>query len=376
MAQRFNSPAEVMRRAIELARRGEGQVEPNPQVGAVLVNDELELIAEGWHARFGGPHAEAVALQQAGERARGATLFVTLEPCAHFGKTPPCASAVIAAGVKRVIVGIEDPYPQVAGKGLERLRAAGIEVEVGLLANEVQQLTAPFLKRVATGRPYVHAKWAMSLDGKIAAHTGSSRWISNESSRAIVHRLRARMDAILVGIETVLQDDPLLTPRDVPAINRKLTRIVLDTHGRLPLNCKLGLTARETPVLVIAGEQAPDANVDALQNAGVEVVRIPAAEDDPNGRPDLSLVLDELGRRSITNLLVEGGMTVSGTFFDQGLVDFVHVFIAPKLIGGSSAPSAVGGIGLPEPPALPSIASPSVEILDGDIYISGPVARS
>lgn len=374
MAQRFNSPADVMRRAVELARRGEGHVEPNPQVGAVLVDDNLELIAEGWHARFGGPHAEAMALQQAGDRARGATLFVTLEPCAHFGKTPPCSSAVIAAGVRRVFIGIVDPFPQVSGRGLERLQAAGIEVETGLLADEVRQLTAPFLKRVESGRPYVHAKWAMTLDGKIAAHTGASRWISNETSRGVAHRLRARMDAILVGIGTVLSDDPLLTSRSAPQEPRRLVRLVLDTHARLPLASKLVQTASEMPVIVVTGPHAPEFEVAELRQAGVEVLSLPAAETDSTGRPDPAILLDELGRRSMTNLLVEGGAAVLGAFFDQQLVDFVHVFIAPKLLGGANAPVPVGGIGLPEPPAFPSLAATVVEHLDGDLYIRGPVS--
>jgi pyrimidine deaminase RibD-like protein len=204
MSATFASPADVMRRAIELARRGEGSVEPNPMVGAVLVDDRGACLGEGFHERFGGPHAEVHALTRAGEQARGATLYVTLEPCCHHGKTPPCVDALLAAGLRRVVVGMQDPFPLVAGGGIARLRQAGVDVDVGLLEPEVRRLTAPFRKRIETGLPWVHAKWAMTLDGKIASRTGHSRWISSAASRAVVHRLRGRMDAILIGIGTAL----------------------------------------------------------------------------------------------------------------------------------------------------------------------------
>ena len=367
---KFDSLDDVMRRAIEIARRCEGRVEPNPQVGAVLVYDDLNLVAEGWHQSYGGPHAEVVALQQAGARSRGATAVVTLEPCAHFGKTPPCADALIAAGIRRVIVGIEDPFAEVAGRGINKLREAGIPVETGLQADAVRKLTAPFLKLVQTGRPYVHAKWAMTLDGKIATRTGASRWISNEASRQIVHELRGRMDAILVGVETALKDDPLLTAR--PAGLRTALRIVLDSRARLPMTSQLVQTAHEIPVLLATGPAAREEDLKQLEKAGVEILVLPAAQSSGDRRfPDPGTLLDTLGKRRLTNLLVEGGGGVLGSFFDALLIDFVHVFIAPKVFGGIHAPGPVGGDGLALPPQIPNIDGPEMDIVQGDLYVRG-----
>jgi len=237
-----------MRRALQLAEQGRGFVEPNPLVGAVVVRDG-RAVGEGWHQRYGQAHAEVNALAAAGDAARGATLYVTLEPCCHHGKTPPCTDAVLRSGVRRVVAAMYDPFPQVAGHGADLLRAAGVVVEVGLGEAEARRLNAPYLKLLATGRPYVHAKWAMTLDGKIATRTGDSKWISNEASRHRVHALRGRMDAILVGIGTALADDPQLTAR--PPGPRTPARIVLDSHGRLPPTSLLAQTARTTPVLVV-----------------------------------------------------------------------------------------------------------------------------
>jgi len=273
-----------MRRAIELARLGIGLVEPNPPVGAVIVDDELRLIGEGWHERFGGAHAEVAAIAQAGAKARGGTLFVTLEPCCHTGKTPPCTEAVIAAGLKRVVVGMSDPFPQVAGRGIRQLREAQIDVEVGLLGPEARLLAAPFCKLVETGLPYVHAKWAMTLDGRIASHSGASKWISNAASHALAHKLRGRMDAILVGIGTVLADDPLLTAR--PAGPRTATRIVFDGRGRLPIDSQLVRTLDQAPLLVVTGPQAPRESLARLRDKGVEVFECgPAGAVSGGARP-------------------------------------------------------------------------------------------
>src|SRR5262245_33043146 len=359
-----------MRRAIALAARGIGFVEPNPAVGAVIVDDQLRLIGEGWHERFGGPHAEVGALAQAGKRARGSTLYVTLEPCCHFGKTPPCTEAVNAAGIKKVVVGMPDPFPQVAGKGIERLRAAKIDVEVGLLEPEDRQLTGPFRKLVETGRPYVLAKWAMTLDGRIASHTGASKWISNAASRAVVHQLRGRMDAIVVGIGTALADDPLLTAR--PAGPRVATRIVFDSRARLPVDSQLVRTVHQAPLLIVAGLQAPRDNIERLRKKGVEIFDCGASPSAAaKGYPDPVAVLNELGRRRLTNVLVEGGSELLGTFFDRQLLDEAHVFIAPKLLGGDGAKSPLAGAGRAAPPELPDLEQPAIEILDGDVYIHG-----
>lgn len=360
-----------MARAIELARRGAGFVEPNPQVGAVLVDDNLRLIAEGYHGRFGGPHAEIRALQEAGERSRGATLVVTLEPCCHHGKTPPCADAVIRAGIRRVIVGMQDPFPAVSGRGIEQLRQAGIDVEVGLLEDEVRRLNGPFQKLIRTGMPWVHAKWAMTLDGKIASRTGESKWISNEASRAIVHQLRARMDAIVIGSGTALADDPLLTAR--PPGPRVATRVVLDRRARLPIDSQLARTVNAAPVLLVVGRDAPAENLARLRSAEVEVWQGENSHSPGRDGPALKDVLLELGRRKFTNVLVEGGSELLGALFDERLIDEVHVFIAPKLLGGAEAKSPFAGLGLSGPSRLPDIDRPAIELLEGDVYVHGPV---
>ena len=266
MPARFGDTAAVMARALELAARGLGFVEPNPPVGAVLVDNELNLIAEGWHQRFGGPHAEIEALTQARDRSRGATLFVTLEPCCHQGKTGPCARQSPAPAFARSSWPRGIPFPKVDGKGIERLRSLGIETEIGLLEQPAAFLIAPFRKLVTTGRPWVHAKWAMTLDGKIATHSGDSRWISNETSRAVVHQLRGRMDAIVVGAGTAQKDDPLLTAR--PPGPRTATRIVVDSQARLPLTSQLVRSVSEAPLLIAASTDAPAENVRQLQEHG------------------------------------------------------------------------------------------------------------
>lgn len=368
----FVMPADVMRWAIGLARRGEGRVEPNPMVGAVVVDERLALLGEGFHERFGGPHAEVHALAQAGATARGATLYVTLEPCCHQGKTPPCTEAVLAAGVRKVVVGSVDPHPQVAGKGIARLRQAGVEVETGLLEEEARRLVAPFRKLVETGLPWVHAKWAMTLDGKIAARTGHSQWISNAQSRAVAHRLRGGMDAIVIGIGTALADDPLLTAR--PAGARVATRVVLDREARLPLASKLVATARDVPLIVATGNDAPADRVAALRNTGVEVLAVLSTGSEQKSA-DLRGLLSALGTRGCTNVLVEGGSETLGAFFDQRLIDELHVFIAPKLLGGSAAKSPVAGIGLEQVPQWPGLVQSRIELLEGDVYVRGDVGQ-
>lgn len=370
MPEPFSDPTAVMQRALALARQGEGSVEPNPMVGAVVVDESLTLIGEGYHQAFGGPHAEIHALAQAGERARGATLYVTLEPCCHHGKTPPCVDAILSAGIARVVVAMVDPFPKVAGGGIAKLREAGLAVDVGLLEEEARELVAPFVSLVERGRPWVHAKWAMTLDGKIASRTGHSQWISNARSRAIVHKLRGRMDAIAVGIGTVLADDPLLTAR--PAGPRNALRVIFDRQARLPLSSQLVKTAKDVPVLVFCGTETPDARIKSLENSGVEVLRVGAPGDNT---AMIDLALRELGRRNCTNLLVEGGSRLLGAFFDAGAIDEVHAFIAPQLVGGATAPTPIGGIGLPEIGTLGTLLKPSVTILDGDVYIRGRSGR-
>ena len=330
---------ELMRRALELAERGRGYVEPNPLVGAVVVRDG-RVVGEGWHERYGAAHAEVNALAGAGAAAQGATLYVTLEPCCHQGKTPPCTDALVRAGIRRVVAAMGDPFPQVAGQGIELLRAAGIDVDLGACETEAKRLNAPYLKLLATGRPYVHAKWAMTLDGKICTRTGDSRWISSEESRARVHVLRGRMDAIVVGIGTVLADDPLLTAR--PPGPRVAARIVVDSHGRLPPACRLAATVRETPLIVAAASPLDRRRGKELRALGYEVLELPASK----GRPTVTALLDELGRRRMTNIVVEGGSEVLGSFLDADKIDEVHVFIAAGLAGGAEAKSPIGGRGI------------------------------
>ena len=353
-----------MTRALELAVRGQGAVEPNPLVGCVIAQGD-ELVGEGWHTRFGGPHAEIEALRAAGAAAAGATLYVTLEPCCHHGKTPPCTDAVIHAAVGRVVVAHRDPFPQVAGRGLAQLRQAGIQVDLGLFEREALELNAPYLKLVRTGRPWLLAKWAMTLDGKLATRTGHSRWISSPASRTCVHQLRGRVDAILVGRRTAELDDPLLTAR--PPGPRVATRIVVDSQARLALDSQLVRTARQTPVLVAAGPQAGAEACRRLQDAGCEVWTTPA--DDANER--LRNLLDELGRRRMTNVLVEGGGQLLGSLLDGGEIDEIHVFIAAKLAGGRDAPNPMGGWGVELMSQAWQVPAPIIERLDDDVYVHG-----
>ncbi len=331
----------MMKRAVALARRGEGHVEPNPMVGCV-VSRNGRIIGEGYHRRFGGPHAEIEALGSCCASPRGATVYVSLEPCSHQGKTPPCTEALIEAEVARVVVAVRDPNPGVGGGGLRRLRAAGISIQDGILARESAEVLAPFLTHIRLGRPFVIAKWAQSLDGKLATHTGDSRWISCEASRRRVHRLRARVDAILVGSQTVVVDDPLLTARGVP-VRRRALRVVLDGRLRISEQCRLVVTSRSVPTLAMTSSKlAKTAKAKRLMRKGVEVV----ACRKHRGRLALDACLSELAGRDVTNLLVEGGPTVLTALFEAGLVDEAFVFVAPKLIGGGGAPSAVGGRGV------------------------------
>jgi diaminohydroxyphosphoribosylaminopyrimidine deaminase/5-amino-6-(5-phosphoribosylamino)uracil reductase len=342
-----------MRQALALAERGRGHVEPNPMVGAVVVRGG-QCVGQGYHAKFGEPHAEAHALAQAGERARGATLYVTLEPCCHHGKTPPCTRAVIEAGVSRVVAAMGDPYPQVAGGGLAELRAAGVEVELGVCEREARRLNAPYLTLVEKGRPWVIAKWAMTLDGKMAARGGRSKWITGEASRRRVHELRGRVDAIVIGSGTLTADDPLLTAR--PPGPRTAARIVLDRRGRFTADCQLARTASQAPVLLVADSPIP-------RPAGCEALTAP-------GLPEL---LAELGRRRMTNVLVEAGPTVLGSFLDAGLIDEVWAFLAPKLLGGGTP--AFLGEGPEDVARGWGIEVEAVERIESDLLVRGLVAR-
>ncbi|MDZ4781716.1 MAG: bifunctional diaminohydroxyphosphoribosylaminopyrimidine deaminase/5-amino-6-(5-phosphoribosylamino)uracil reductase RibD [Planctomycetia bacterium] len=353
-----------MARALELARRGQGAVEPNPMVGCIVARG-AELLGEGWHRRYGGPHAEIEALALARERARGATLYVTLEPCCHQGKTPPCTDAILKSGVRRVVAAMRDPFPAVDGGGFAQLQAAGVEVVSGVLEAEAEALNEPYLWLLSTARPWVIAKWAMTLDGKIATEAGDSRWISNECSRAIVHELRGRMDAILVGRGTVEHDDPLLTAR--PEGPRRATRVVLDSLAQIATSSQLVHTARDWPVLIAVSESAPSERRDLLRSHGCEVL---FCQGDSHFER-LDSLLAEMGRRRWTNVLIEGGAKLLGEAFHYDLINEVHAFIAPKLVGGEAAPSAIAGVGIPNMSAAHSFRDAHIQVLDGDVYVSG-----
>lgn len=327
-----------MRRALELARRGWGRVHPNPMVGAVVVRDD-RIVGEGFHEEYGGPHAEVVALRAAGAEARGATLFVNLEPCAHHGKTPPCVDAIIDAGVARVVYAAPDPDTRARG-GAQRLRNAGIEVIGDVERGDARALNAQFFHLHETGSPYVALKLAMSLDAGIAKAPGVQTALTGPAALAAMHRLRSGYDAILVGIGTVLCDDPLLTVRDAP-VRKPPARIIADTHARLPLGSRLVQTVAEAPVWVLAAEDAPRDRVEALGKAGVRVLRVPRQRE----HIDMQSALATLGDEGIQSVFSEGGAALAGTLLEIGAVHRMYIFLAPLFLG----PGAVPAFGLTHP---------------------------
>lgn len=357
-----------MRRALEIAPLGRGRVEPNPLVGCVIAHG-AEIVGEGYHRRYGGPHAEIEALEIAGAKSVGSTMYVTLEPCCHHGKTPPCTRAVIAAGVSRVVAATADPFPLVDGGGAAELHEAGIAVELGLLAADADRLNAPYLKLLKERRPWVIAKWAMTLDGKIATSTGDSKWISGEAARAVVHELRGRVDAVIVGAGTARRDDPQLTAR--PAGPRTATRIVVDDWASLDFKSQLVRTARDVPVIVAAAVDAPADNVNRLRGAGCEVLLLEGATRTER----LGRLLDDLGRRRFTNVLVEGGGRLLGELFDARLVDEVHAFIAPKLVGGAAASTPWEGRGLATIADALRLDGAAWRTIGDDLYLHARVSR-
>lgn len=313
-----------MHRALRLARRGEGRVEPNPMVGCVLTR-QGEIIGEGYHRHFGGPHAEVDALSRCRRGARGATAYVTLEPCCHHGKTPPCVDALLRAGIHELVAPLPDSNPLVAGRGFKMLRNAGIRVRVGVAADEAAAMLAPFATRMTLGRPFVIAKWAQGPDGDLTRPAGSSPWISGDAAQRRTHRLRARVDAILVGINTVLRDDPRLTARDVP-LRRVAARVVMDQHLRIPRSCRLVREVSAAPVVVItASDAARSRRADQLRKLGLELAACDLAE----GRLDPAAALHILAERGATNVLLEGGPTLLRSFFAANLVDEACMILAP-----------------------------------------------
>ncbi|ADL12941.1 bifunctional diaminohydroxyphosphoribosylaminopyrimidine deaminase/5-amino-6-(5-phosphoribosylamino)uracil reductase RibD [Acetohalobium arabaticum] len=362
----YNRDIDYMRLALDLAAKGRGRTSPNPMVGAVIVKDG-EIVGQGYHHAAGKPHAEVNALQDAADKTEDATVYVTLEPCSHYGKTPPCTKALIGAGVSRVVAAMKDPNPKVAGRGLQKLADAGIEVESGLLEEEAKELNEAFIKYITTERPFVILKNAMTLDGKIATKTGDSKWISGEESRRYVHRLRDEVDGILVGIGTVLSDNPRLTTRLPEQDGQDPIRIVLDSRLEIPLDSNLVTQESEAKTVVAAAETADEEKAAKLEEAGVEVIFLP----DKQGRIDLDSLLAELGRMEIMSLLVEGGSRINTSFLFTELVDKILYFIAPKLIGGSEAVQAVGGQGVDKVADGIELGDYELSTIGNDILIVG-----
>lgn len=365
-ARRVDDDAAFMQRALELGARG--TTSPNPHVGAVVVQSG-RIVGEGFHERAGTPHAEVHALRAAGEAARGATLYCTLEPCNHHGRTPPCTEAILAAGIARVVIGCEDPKVHGAGAGAERLRAAGVEVVVGVERDAAEALVADFATVALAGRPLVTLKGAVTLDGRIASRTGDSKWITGEAARAEAHALRATHDAVLVGVGTVLADDPGLDVRLAPPRpNAPPVRVVLDTTLRTPLHVKLVASARVIPTWIVHGPSFDPARAQALDAAGV--VRIEVETD--NGRVGITPALAALAARGISSVLVEGGGKVHGALLDEGVVDRVAVFVAPVILGDAA------GLPLVDRAAPPSrlvdalrLVEPRVRVLGVDVLVEG-----
>ncbi len=355
-----------MRRALRLAERGRGRTSPNPMVGAVLVRNG-RVVGEGFHPRAGEPHAEIMALRQAGEAARGATLYVTLEPCCHFGRTPPCTQAIIAAGVAEVHMAMLDPNPRVAGQGRAELEAAGIRTFVGELEAEARALNEVFIHWITTERPFVLVKFAMSLDGKIATRTGDSRWITGPEARRRGHQFRDQADAILVGVNTVIADNPQLTTRLDGADVHHPLRVILDSRGRIPLIARVLDPALPGRTMVATTEAMSLERHRALASRGARVSVLPSR----NGRVSLPDLLERLGQEEITSVLVEGGETVIGAFFAHRLVDKVAAFIAPMIIGGREAPTPVGDLGVERISQALRLERVQVERVGSDLLITG-----
>ncbi len=360
-----------MGRALDLARRAEGYTSPNPMVGAVVVRNG-SIVGEGYHHHAGAPHAEVNALREAGDATHGATLYVTLEPCNHHGRTPPCTDAILQAGITHVVYAVPDPHPAASG-GAQRLAAAGVTITSHVCHAEATYLNRAFFHHVQTQRPYVIAKYAMSLDGKIATSTGHSQWITGEPARQRVHQLRHAVDAVLVGAGTATADNPRLTVRMGQVVPRHPLRVVLDSGGRVPLHSTLFAPHMPGKTLVVTTAAMPPAHRAQLDRQRCAVLCAPA---DDHGRVDLHYLLAALGERQVQSLLVEGGGTVLGALFDAGLINECWAFVAPILIGGSTAPVPIGGAGIAHMHEAPRLTNVAIEHVGSDILIRGLIAVS
>ncbi|MFO8034609.1 MAG: bifunctional diaminohydroxyphosphoribosylaminopyrimidine deaminase/5-amino-6-(5-phosphoribosylamino)uracil reductase RibD [Candidatus Bipolaricaulota bacterium] len=352
----------LMRRALELAALGEGRTRPNPLVGAVVARGE-GIVGQAYHKHPGGPHAEVLALEEAGEAACGADLYVNLEPCAHYGRTPPCTARIEAAGIRRVFVATVDPNPLVNGRGIAALQAAGVSVQVGMLAEEAQRLNDIFFHWITAGTPFVTLKLAMSMDGKIATASGASRWITGSPARHLVQRMRRRNAAVLIGVNTVLADDPRLDLREVEG--PQPLRVVLDTEARTPVSARLLHLPGQA--IVVVGESAPVERVSALEEAGVQVWRLPST----GGRVELVALLGELAREGVDSVLLEGGGEVAWSFLAEELVNKVTLFYGPLILGGRTAVPGVGGEGVDDPSRGFRLCDLSVQRVGEDIMVTG-----
>lgn len=357
-----------MRRALALAEKGRGSVAPNPMVGAVLVKDN-RIIGEGYHERYGQAHAEVNAFAAATEDAEGATIYVSLEPCSHYGKTPPCADLIIMKQVKRVVVAALDPNPLVSGRGIKRIQAAGIEVEAGILAEESEQLNEVFMKFITEKRPFVVMKTAMSLDGKIATRTGESKWISGQASRQQVHQERGYLTGIMVGINTVLKDNPNLTAR-LPGSKNPI-RIVVDSRLRIPLDANVLQHQEQAKTILLTTDQANTEKLALLEAKGITVLVVP----DSHYRVDLQRAMLELGQRNIDSILLEGGATLNYSALEAGIVDKVQVYIAPKIIGGTESPTPVGGKGVDQLREAYPVERIKMKMIGEDVFLEGYIRK-
>jgi diaminohydroxyphosphoribosylaminopyrimidine deaminase/5-amino-6-(5-phosphoribosylamino)uracil reductase len=357
--------------ALDLARQGRGKTNPNPMVGAVIVK-EGEIAGTGFHLKAGEKHAEIIALEEAGERAQGATMYINLEPCSHYGRTPPCVDAIIAAGMRKVVVAVVDPNPLVSGQGVRKLKEAGIKVKVGVLEDKARRLNEVFFKYITTKTPFVIVKSAMTFDGKIATGGGKSRWITGEKSREFVHRLRSRSDAIMVGINTVLKDDPLLTVRLPGEENgRNPARVIVDSKGRLPLNTKVVSTVPQVRTILATTELAPPAKLADLSAAGLEILMLPLKDE----QVDLAALMSELGKMEISMLMVEGGGTLNYSLLEENLIDKVYFFLAPLLFGGRNALTPFEGDGIPTVEDSWIIQDVELKQFENDLLLIGYPAR-
>ena len=364
--------SELMAQALSLAGRAEGMTSPNPLVGAIVLDAAGEIAGRGWHQKAGEPHAEVLALEEAGDRARGGVLIVTLEPCSHQGRTPPCAPFVVKAGVARVIAAVSDPNPQVSGQGFAHLRANGVEVEIGVKAEEAVRQNEAYFHWWRYGRPFLTLKAAASLDGKIATRSGQSRWITGEAARNAGHRFRNKVDAILVGVETVLKDDPLLTARPDGDTGKPLVRIVLDSKLRTPSHARVLAPRQGSSTIVATTDAAQLDTEEALREAGAEIIR---GEADPQDRVSLAPLLESLGSRGVRHILVEGGGRVHGSFIREGLADRLLYFLAPLVVGDHEAPGAISGLDEEELQSLPGLFNVTHEVIGDDLLIQGYFKR-